>query len=74
MTLRDWFAGLALSGLLSDAQTVVAECNSCMAHWAYQIADAMLAESTSRDHPQGAPDRPTDLLLLDALCKQVDER
>lgn len=48
MTLRDWFAGQALSGLASATdntgtwQTIGAEINAAVA--AYQFADAMLAE------------------------------
>lgn len=43
MTLRDWFAGMALSGLLAPALNVhVPE----MAEAAYRMADAML---TARD-------------------------
>jgi hypothetical protein len=43
MTLRDWFAGLALQGLAASAQTdhwplhVIASCS-------YDLADAMLKE------------------------------
>ena len=40
MTLRDWFAGQALNGMLSDAKGE----GSCdlYAKWSYQYADAML--------------------------------
>lgn len=39
MTLRDWFAGQALTGWLSDG--VVSEPQYC-AEFAYRMADAML--------------------------------
>ncbi len=42
MSLRDWFAGQALAGILSN------RCNHASdglaANWSYVIADAMLAE------------------------------
>jgi len=53
MTLRDWFAGQALAGLLADSKRSrklyenaggddgILRCNS---EWAYSLADAMLAE------------------------------
>lgn len=47
MTLRDWFAGLAMGGTLSklgfnpDSRTV--------AQWAYDVAQAMLAEKEQRE-------------------------
>lgn len=54
MSLRDWFAGRALSGLLSDGETIgimgkaASEAGKSrvpyMASAAYEIADAMLAE------------------------------
>ena len=37
MSLRDWFAGQALSRLASEYKPNAA------AHWAYQYADAMIA-------------------------------
>lgn len=46
MSLRDWFAGMALSGLMSDPglrPTDVSEYTH-MAMRLYQVADAMLAE------------------------------
>lgn len=46
MTLRDWFAGQALIGLMSDPG--LRPCNvdefEHMAHRLYQVADAMLTE------------------------------
>lgn len=41
MSLRDWFAGMALQGLLARAFNNPAE---LMAGWAYQFADDMLTE------------------------------
>jgi len=42
MSLRDWFAGQALSGLIVNPDTVSVYCPLSMR--AYEIADAMLAE------------------------------
>jgi hypothetical protein len=39
MTLRDWFAGQALSGCCCTDF----EDKPAMAHWCYQMADAMIA-------------------------------
>jgi hypothetical protein len=39
MTLRDWFAGQALIGLLTTRPA-----DEIVAKWAYSYADAMLAE------------------------------
>ena len=39
MSLRDWFAGLAMQGDLARSPTTTA---TVEAEWAYQIADAML--------------------------------
>jgi len=44
MTLRDWFAGQALSGMAANAE--VDAVNSEMALIAYSLADAMLAQRT----------------------------
>lgn len=49
MTLRDWFAGQALAGLMANANTPFApdhaECEPAqIAGASYDIADAMLAE------------------------------
>ena len=41
MTLRDWFAGQALGGMVSEARPASA---SEIAHAAYKLADAMLTE------------------------------
>lgn len=42
MTLRDWFAGHAMVGMLSSA-TVDAPSDATLSKWAYSVADAMLA-------------------------------
>ena len=46
MSLRDWFAGRALTGILAHSTT----CNdqawksdACAAGWSYSLADAMIA-------------------------------
>lgn len=45
MSLRDWFAGQALSGLLSQANgTAMTSEKRLGAAWAYKMADAMIAE------------------------------
>lgn len=49
MTMRDWFAGQALAGIIRDRRekgfaTEGAEAGDWMAVQAYGIADAMLAE------------------------------
>ncbi len=50
MTLRDWFAGQALKGMLANPKWpdvgdggLPAGEEECAAHWAYGFADAMLA-------------------------------
>jgi hypothetical protein len=42
MSLRDWFAGQALQGILASPDTVGSQ--PSIAGYAYQFADAMLAE------------------------------
>jgi hypothetical protein len=46
MTLRDWFAGMALMGIIANRETVIRKqdgpSNVCPA--AYGMADAMIAE------------------------------
>lgn len=46
ISLRDWFAGMALQGLLAG-QWHEGTPNNCKT--AYRIADAMLAEKAGRD-------------------------
>ena len=42
MSLRDWFAGQGLAGVLVHEQAFLSP--ERVAEWAYQYADAMLAE------------------------------
>jgi hypothetical protein len=43
MSLRDWFAGQALAGLIAQsAGTATGSDKALGARWAYQMADAML--------------------------------
>lgn len=44
MSLRDYFAGQALTALAPPASHVVQYPNSELATWSYQIADAMIEE------------------------------
>jgi hypothetical protein len=50
MTLRDWFAGQALAGMMENERFLDAirgsegATPSKISHWAYKVADAMLAE------------------------------
>jgi hypothetical protein len=44
MTLRDWFAGQALAGLLANTND---DFNEPPSKWAYAIADAMLADRSN---------------------------
>lgn len=46
MSLRDWFAGLAMQGFLS--QQVIWEDRECAAR-AYKVANAMIAERDRRE-------------------------
>ena len=39
LDLRDWFAGLAMQGMMHDVSQPVGE---VIAEWAYQVADAMM--------------------------------
>ena len=43
MTLRDWFAGQALSGMTANSAVAPASSED-WAHGAYELADAMIAE------------------------------
>ena len=42
MSLRDWFAGQALAGMLADHEMNATP--EVYAEWAHKVADAMLAE------------------------------
>jgi hypothetical protein len=44
MTIREWYAGMALTGVLTDPQ-YQAEEGPAIAERSFEIADAMLAES-----------------------------
>ena len=44
MTLRDWFAGLAMQARLTHAEPCFEDGWAHTAAWAYEAADAMLAE------------------------------
>lgn len=43
MTLRDWFAGMALQGLIINPRSVCVDCP--ISARAYELADAMLKEA-----------------------------
>ena len=45
ISLRDWFAGMAINGILRSAKYVDEESMNVAARDAYRIADGMLAES-----------------------------
>jgi hypothetical protein len=47
MSLRDWFAGQAMAGLLAKSRDSFVEWHE-YASWAYGAADAMLAERERR--------------------------
>lgn len=44
MTLRDWFAGMALQGIVGSGQLSVGAPKELLSGAAYEIADAMLKE------------------------------
>lgn len=48
MTLRDWFAGQALSGIAENYNGLGTDLNRT-AEIAYRLADAMIRERKSRD-------------------------
>ena len=49
MTLRDYFAAAALTGLLRDTEAFNNDAKA--AEWAYQFADAMLKARASQEAP-----------------------
>lgn len=56
MSLRDWFAGMALCGSLADDSTTSP---AKEAGWAYDYADAMIVERT-KETPDSDPKKPLD--------------
>ena len=45
MTLRDWFAGQALTGIISSCEyTTTAINDDTIAKWAFKLADLMIEE------------------------------
>lgn len=60
MTLRDWFAGQALTGLLAahSADGQVLPSSERAARWAYGYADAMLAAREAEPAPESVPTHP----------------
>lgn len=49
MSLRDWFAGQALSGIAALGGDGFSLSPSDSASWAYQCADAMISERNKKD-------------------------
>ena len=64
MTLRDWFAGQAISGILIRDRT---QFNRELAEFAYDIADAMI-ETRGKE-----PDNILHSKIRDKLAKQIKE-
>ena len=48
-TLRDWFAGMALTGIMATAPAEVQFLGKDVAELAYNLADAMIAEKEQRE-------------------------
>ena len=46
MTLRDWFAGMAMQGMITDPTT--SDNPDKCAQWSYAQADAMIAERSKQ--------------------------
>lgn len=47
MSLRDYFAGQAMTGMLSNSSCLAEQAwksDKCLAEWCYKAADAMIAE------------------------------
>ena len=49
MSLRDWFAGQALSGITSDPEWQPAQYGKAVAKFCYELADAMLEEKQNEN-------------------------
>ena len=64
MTLRDWFAGQAISGILIRDRT---QFNRELAEFAYDIADAMI-ETSGKE-----PDNILHSKIRDKLARQIKE-
>ena len=67
MSLRDWFAGQALSGLIASNDEGAGDRIEEVPRYAYAIADAMLA---ARDKP--VADRASFIELRDMLAHLLD--
>lgn len=52
MDLRDWFAGQALAGLLSNREAYTAKVTT-LAAWAYEQADAMMLARENNQQQKG---------------------
>ena len=70
MTLRDWYAGLAMQAEASGSAAQGIDMNAeTLAKWGYEVADAMLAERSLKPHytdargavvhPDGTPSAET---------------
>lgn len=60
--LRDWFAGMAMSGMVSEGIYGDDHGNKrydLEAEWAYTLADAMLAER-NKDQPELKQEKPNE--------------
>ena len=64
MTLRDWFAGQAISGILIRDRT---QFNRELAEFAYEIADAMIEKKGKE------PDNILHSKIRDKLARQIKE-
>ena len=64
MTLRDWFAGQAISGILIRDRTLF---NRELAEFAYDIADAMIEKKGKE------PDNVLHSKIRDKLARQIKE-
>ena len=64
MTLRDWFAGQAISGILIRDRT---QFNRELAEFAYDIADAMIEIKGTE------PDNILHSKIRDKLARQIKE-
>jgi hypothetical protein len=65
MTLRDWFAGQAISGILINLDGMGS--NKELAEFAYDIADAMIEKKGEE------PDNILHSKIRDKLARQIKE-